>query len=88
MKNWKIGLRIGAGFSAVILVTLALGIFAFSKVGGIDTRSTEVTTRVIPKVYLVGQIERNVPTAFSLAMLHAATPEKGEKAEGKGKKSE
>jgi methyl-accepting chemotaxis protein len=33
MKDWKIGTRIAAGFAAVIVIAMALGIFAYAKAG-------------------------------------------------------
>jgi CHASE3 domain sensor protein len=30
MKNWKIGTRIAAGFAAVIVIAITLGIFAYT----------------------------------------------------------
>ena len=36
MKNLRIGTRISSAFSMVITVAVALGLFAYGKVGGID----------------------------------------------------
>jgi methyl-accepting chemotaxis protein len=71
MKNWKIGMRMGAGFGAVICVAVVLGLFAYSKIGDIDRNAVEVTDYALPKVYLVGQLEKNVQLTFGLAAQHA-----------------
>ncbi|HEV2448104.1 MAG TPA: MCP four helix bundle domain-containing protein, partial [Candidatus Sulfopaludibacter sp.] len=70
MKNWKIGTRIAAGFAAVIAIALALGIFAYGEVGGIQEKATAVAENALPKVYLLGQIEKNVQLTYSLALQH------------------
>ncbi len=80
MKNWKIGTRIGAGFAAVIMIAAALGLFAYTKLGTIENSAKEVALRALPKVYLVGQIQTNMKATYSLAVQHAATSDKQEKA--------
>ena len=42
MKNWKIGQRITAGFAAVIVITLTLGLFAYSRLNAINTDASNV----------------------------------------------
>ena len=79
MKNWKIGTRIGAGFTALIIIAAALGLFAYGKLGGIETNSKDIATRWLPKVYLVGQLQTNVESTYSLAVQHAATSDRQEK---------
>ena len=79
MKNWKIGTRIGAGFAAVIMIAAALGLYAYAKLGVIENNAKEVAVRSLPKVYLVGQIEKNVEATYSLAVQYAAASDKQEK---------
>ena len=81
MKNWKIGIRIAAGFAAVIAVALALGLFAYGEVGGIETNAKEVASKSLPMVYLVGQIEKNMEITYSLAVQHAASRDTQDKAD-------
>jgi methyl-accepting chemotaxis protein len=59
-----------AGFGAVVAIAMALGLFAYTKVVGIDTNASEVVGYGLPKVYLVGQIEKNVHLTLSLALQH------------------
>ena len=81
MKNWKIGTRITVGFAVVILIAAALGMFAFTQVGDIARDARRVTTKSLPTVYLVGQLERNVPIALNLGSQYAATSDKQAMAE-------
>jgi len=81
MKNWNVGMRIAAGFAAVIAIATALGLFAYSKTGGIERDSTEAVVRALPKVYMAGQLQKNVQAVFSLALQHAASQDKQEKAQ-------
>ena len=68
MKNWKIGTRISAGFAAVILIAATLGIFALIKLGTIDTHASQATTEDVPKLYLAGQVEKNVQATYGLGL--------------------
>jgi len=70
MKNWKIGMRMAAGFGAVIAVAMALGLFAYTKSAAIEKNAVEVTEYALPKVYLVGQLEKNLHQTFALSLEH------------------
>jgi methyl-accepting chemotaxis protein len=73
MNNWKIGTRIGAGFGVVIAIALALGFFAYSKVGSIEKSSSQVAGNALPSVYLVGQIQGNVKSSMTLIYQHVVS---------------
>ena len=81
MKNWNIGTRISAGFTVVILIAAALGLFAWTKVGVIDKNSTQAVTEDVPKLYLVGQVQKNMQATYNLALRYAATSNIRERAE-------
>jgi len=70
MKNWKIGKRIGAGFGAVIAIAMALGLFAYSRVGLIESSSNNITASKLPTVYLLGQIRAAGLTTFGAILQH------------------
>ena len=72
MKNWKVGTRIAAGFGVVIMIAAALGLFAYIKLGVIENNAKEVTAKSLPKLYFVGQIQKNVEATYSLGLQHAA----------------
>lgn len=73
MNHWKVGTRIAVGFSAVVVIAIAVGIFAYAKVSSISRISTEVTDNSLPSVYLVGRVESNVQAAMALLMQHVAS---------------
>jgi methyl-accepting chemotaxis protein len=79
MKNWKIGQRIAAGFAAVILIALALGLFAYSRLSAINRNADEITVRAMPTVYSIGQIVKNVATEYNLVFQHVLADDRGEK---------
>jgi len=70
MKNWNIGTRITAGFAAVIAIAVTLGIFAYTKVGGIETEAKGVIQRTLPKLSLLGTIQKNLQLTYRLALQH------------------
>ena len=71
MKNWKIGTRITAGFAAVIVIAMALGIFAYSRIGLINQRSTDISANSLPSVYTAGQLHSNTERLMSLILQHS-----------------
>jgi methyl-accepting chemotaxis protein len=79
MNNWKIGTRISAGFCCVIVIAALLGAFAYVKLGTIDASTTQATAEDVPKLFLVGEIAKNVQASFSLGLQHATTSDKQEK---------
>jgi methyl-accepting chemotaxis protein len=79
MNNWKIGTRISAGFALVILISVALGTFAYAQLGTIDKHSAQAVEQDVPKLYLVGEIAKNVESAYGLALRLAATADQQEK---------
>jgi methyl-accepting chemotaxis protein len=80
MKNWKIGLRMAAGFGAVICTAMALGIFAYSRVSRIDKDVVTITQAHLPGVYMVGQVEANAWQNYSQILRFAAAKDKQETA--------
>ncbi len=84
MKNWKIGTRISAGFAVVILIAAAQGFFAYFNLGTIDTRTAQSGEQDVPKLYLVGQIEKNVQASFGVGMQYAVTSDKRQTADLEG----
>jgi len=78
MNNWKIGTRITAGFTAVIVIAMTLGIFAYSQVATINKSSTDVTGNALPGVYLMGQIRGNVGMGLAFTLQRALSTDKQE----------
>lgn len=88
MKNWKIGTRIGAGFAAVIVVAMTLGIFAYTRVGIIDADSTNITVHRLPTIYLIGQVQANAQANVGLMLRHMAAKDHQEMAGIEAEQSE
>ncbi|MBL9204138.1 MAG: MCP four helix bundle domain-containing protein [Opitutaceae bacterium] len=81
MKNWSIGKRITAGFSAVVLIAIALGGYAFSELLRIRLRTTDIVDNAIPSLEVVGRIESNARENMTLVLSHVMT-EKLEEMDG------
>lgn len=70
MKNWTIGKRIVFGFCSVILISIALGVFAHSQLLSIKKYSSSIVVDALPGVYLIGQLENSVRQNQFLTMNH------------------
>ena len=57
IDDWKIGTRIAAGFATVNLIAVALGLFAYSQLGVIDTSAKRITEDSLPGLYSIGQLK-------------------------------
>jgi methyl-accepting chemotaxis protein len=80
MKDWKIGARIAAGFTAVILISAALGVFAFSRVSVINTSAKSIATDSLPGLYAIGQIQTSAALNRGLLLEHLLAGDKDGKA--------
>jgi methyl-accepting chemotaxis protein len=79
MNNWKIGTRIGAGFGVVILIAMALGLFAINRIGAIQQNTDTVALKALPKSHLMGEIESNIQAGRSLMLEHVTARDQQEK---------
>jgi methyl-accepting chemotaxis protein len=70
MNNWRIGTRIAAGFAAVIIIAMVLGIFAYIKTTGLQRQSAVVVHNALPEVYILGNVQQNLEITFALALQH------------------
>ncbi len=59
MKNWKIGTRITAGFAAVILITVILGVFAVDRVKTIGSQANDLATNYLPSSMALFTVKAN-----------------------------
>jgi methyl-accepting chemotaxis protein len=80
MKDWRIGTRIAAGFAVVILIVVALGAVAYTRLVAIDKRARTVTEDALPGVYAIGQVQSTVGSSFALMVQHVQCEDKDEKA--------
>jgi methyl-accepting chemotaxis protein len=59
LKNMKIGVVIGAGFAAVLLLMLGMGGFATVEMSKVNDASTEIATNWLPSVRYVDSMNTN-----------------------------
>ena len=81
MNHWKVGTRITAGFGVVVAIAIALGVFAYSKVGNISQSANQVTDQSLPSTYVVGRIEGNLQASLALLLRHAQSSDPQEMAD-------
>ncbi len=81
MNNWKIGTRIGSGFGVVIAIVIALGLFAYFKVGNIEKSANQIAQNSLPSTYLVGELKSGVSMNYILVSQHVQAAGKPEKEE-------
>ena len=72
-----IGKKIGAGFLSVIVITLALGIFAITYIREIYQHSHRISVDCLPGVYIIGDLKANVyeNLAYLQEYISAKNPE-------------
>jgi methyl-accepting chemotaxis protein len=80
MTNWTIGKRITAGFAGVILIAVALGGFAYSRLINIKDHSDRIAKLSLPTVELIGQARRNALDYDKIVYKHIGSRDKEDKA--------
>ena len=78
MKNWTIGKRIIFGFSTIILIAIALGIFAYSRLSTINTISDSIVNDSMPGVYEIEEAQALVKENLFLVSRHLLSDDKAE----------
>jgi methyl-accepting chemotaxis protein len=71
MNNWKIGKRITAGFAAVIMITMLLGAYAYSRIETIEHSKEAISSNYLPSVIALSHIEANSFRAVDMMVKHA-----------------
>jgi methyl-accepting chemotaxis protein len=59
MKNLKLGMKIGLGFCALILIACALGAMAIISMRGVSDNATRMAEEYIPEVAVANNLERH-----------------------------
>ncbi len=77
MKNWKIGARIVAGFSVVILIAMALGLFAYNRADNTQRSESTLADNALPSVAILGRINTRTQTNVGLLVkyINAKSPQ-------------
>ncbi len=81
MKNWTIGKRISFGFASIILIAVALGLFAYSRLIAISTHAQDIVGDALPGVYAIGQVEALVRQNQVVTYKHVISDSKEEMAQ-------
>ncbi|HEX4350523.1 MAG TPA: methyl-accepting chemotaxis protein [Verrucomicrobiae bacterium] len=80
MKNLTIGKRITLGFASVVIITLALGTFAYSRLAAIGEHSDQIARQSLPTIELVYRAERNAKDYDRLVYKHIGSKSKDDMA--------
>jgi hypothetical protein len=78
MRDWKVGNRIMLGFVAVIALTVAVGLFAYSKVLIIEHDSNDIANNNVPSVIALGHVQVELYHIVELLLQHAASGDQHE----------
>ena len=70
MKNWTIGKRLTCGFAGVVLVTLCVSIYAFTRLEAIQNQATALANDSLPGAILMGQIAALSEREVALVLQH------------------
>ena len=67
MKNWKLGVKIGAGFACLIVVAMALGLMGVLNMQHVRTSSAALAEQYVPETDVANAIERaSLKTLFAM----------------------
>ena len=75
-KNWTISKRVTFGFACVIIITLALDLFAYTRLVAISGHSDRIARQTIPNIELVYRAQRNAKDYDRLVYKHVSSDSK------------
>src|ERR1700752_3555693 len=70
MKNWTIGKRLILGFAGVILITLCVSVYAFTRLGAIQSQDKTLAKDSLPGAVLMAQIAAFSEREVGLILQH------------------
>ncbi|HEX3446247.1 MAG TPA: methyl-accepting chemotaxis protein [Chthoniobacterales bacterium] len=70
MKNWTIGKRLTIGFAGVILITLCVSVYAFTRLGAIQSQAATLANDSFPGAVLMAQIAAFSEREVALILQH------------------
>ncbi len=73
MKDWKVSTRIKLGFIAVIALSVALGLFAFSRMLIIERNASDIANNNVPSVIALSHVQTELYHVVELLLQHAAS---------------
>jgi methyl-accepting chemotaxis protein len=75
MKTWTIGKRIIVGYAVVLLATLAIGMFAYTRLNIIRESSDSLTTESLPGMLKLTQIQIKILESNTRVLMHVLSTE-------------
>jgi methyl-accepting chemotaxis protein len=78
MKNWKIGKRITAGFTAVLIIAAALGLYAYTQLRTIQQGVSHITENTMPSIEVINRIDSRVRELYATVLNHVLAEDKQE----------
>jgi methyl-accepting chemotaxis protein WspA len=70
MKNWTIGKRLTLGFAGVILITLCLSVYTFTRLESIQSQASSLGKDSVPGAVIMGQIAAASEREVALVLKH------------------
>jgi methyl-accepting chemotaxis protein WspA len=70
MKSWTIGKRLIFGFAGVILITLGVSLYAFTRLEGMQSQASSLAKDSLPGAVLMGQIAALSEREVALVLEH------------------
>jgi methyl-accepting chemotaxis protein WspA len=70
MKNWTIGKRLTLGFAGVVLITVCVSIYAFTRLEAIQSQAAALANDSFPGAVLMGQIAALSEREVALVLEH------------------
>ena len=74
-KNMKLGTKIGMGFSALLVIAIALGALAVVNMNGVKVTARMLATEIMPEVGLATEVERSALKTMYAARGYGFTEE-------------
>jgi len=57
LSNLRIGAKLGAAFAAIVVMTMALGVFAWSQLSAINSNVVDLATNWLPSIQVLGEMQ-------------------------------
>ena len=80
MRSWTIGKRVTLGFASVLIIVLALGGFAYSRLLVIQGHSDRIIKQSLPTIRLIYRAQKNAKDSGQIVYQHIGSSEKDDMA--------
>jgi methyl-accepting chemotaxis protein len=78
MKSWTIGKRITLGYTVVLLTTLAIGVFAYTRLNTIKADSDSLVGESLPGILKLSKIQTKIIESNTRVLMHVLSTEKAQ----------